>query len=150
MGAYEMAKDAARLASTATLGKDVIDLLNAKLALLAEQAKTLEAENGTLKAENANLKAQLQHLQPKPSGLEDDTVKILKLFFDRAEDLNAPFIAQQFQMKPSVVDYHIDLLLQKRFIRQSRVGFDTYEGSSPSWFEIGSDGRAFIVKNGMA
>src|SRR6266436_2685608 len=60
MSAYQLAKDAARIASTATLSKDVIDLLQTKLSLLTEQTAGLEKENAELKAENANLRNQLQ------------------------------------------------------------------------------------------
>ena len=77
MSAYQLAKDAARIASTATLSKDVIDLLQAKLSLLAEQIVLLdkkvalfERENSDLKAENKNLRAQLENLQP--SGFEEN------------------------------------------------------------------------------
>lgn len=64
MSAYELAKDAARLAGTATLSKDVVDLLHAKLSLLADQVALLEKENANLKAENKNLHAELQHIKP--------------------------------------------------------------------------------------
>jgi len=45
MSAIDTAKEIGRIASTATLGKDVIDLFEKKVALLAEQVTTLETEN---------------------------------------------------------------------------------------------------------
>ena len=64
MSAMDTAKEIVRIGATAGLSKDVIDLQEKKLALLAEQLATLERENADLKAENANLRRQLQHAQP--------------------------------------------------------------------------------------
>ena len=49
MSAIDTAKEIARIASTASLGKDVIELLEKKVGLLAEQITTLETENANLK-----------------------------------------------------------------------------------------------------
>jgi hypothetical protein len=49
MNASELAHEAARLAATHTLSKDVIDLLKEKLSLLEEKVEQLEKENAQLK-----------------------------------------------------------------------------------------------------
>jgi hypothetical protein len=58
MGALDTAKEFVRIGSTAGLSKDVIDLLEKKAALLAEQVSSLERENAQLKAENAKFRHQ--------------------------------------------------------------------------------------------
>jgi predicted RNA-binding Zn-ribbon protein involved in translation (DUF1610 family) len=64
MSATDTAKDVIRIATTAGLSKDVIDLLEKKSALLTEQVMTLERENTQLKLEVAQLRAQLKNSQP--------------------------------------------------------------------------------------
>ena len=49
MSASELAQEAARLAATHTLSKDVIDLLKEKLSLLEEKVAQLETENAELR-----------------------------------------------------------------------------------------------------
>jgi hypothetical protein len=64
MSATDTAKEVIRLATTAGLSKDVIDLLEKKSALLTEQVAALERENTQLKLEVAQLRTQLKNSQP--------------------------------------------------------------------------------------
>jgi hypothetical protein len=71
MGAAETAKEIVRIGSTAGLSKDVIDLLEKKLALLMDENIALAKENvvliakvSVLENENRNLRTQLQDAQP--------------------------------------------------------------------------------------
>jgi hypothetical protein len=86
--AAETVKEFVRIAANAGLAKEVIALLEKKAALLTEQVAALESEYANLKAENANLKAQLKLLPREGEELSRDTIKILKLFFDRASDIS--------------------------------------------------------------
>src|SRR5437764_13620478 len=81
MSAIDTAKEIARIASTATLGKDVIDLLEKKVTLLRDQVTTLETQNTDLKRKVANLGQQLAGVPPKGE-LHPDAVRLLKLLFE--------------------------------------------------------------------
>ena len=61
--------------------------------------------------------------------LSGDTIKILRLFFDRAGEISTEEIIKLFGLKPSVADYHIDVLLKKKFIRETTAGIQTLFGS---------------------
>ena len=158
MGAADTIKEFARIATTAGLTKDVIDLLDKKASLLAEQVASLEQENTTLlrenrnlKVENENLKTQLQNAQPVASGLSEGAIKILKFAFDSSRDFTAPQIAATFKMKQGVVDFHIDELSKKDFIFWTSPGFAEFgEPTPPPDLSITAEGREFIVKNGLA
>src|ERR1039458_8201972 len=108
MGATDTIKEFARIATTAGLTKDVIDLLDKKAVLLAEQVATLEQENTTLLRENRNLafenqqlKAQLQNARPKGDEIAQKTQDILLYFFKHAQEVSELEIAQRFQMESS-------------------------------------------------
>ena len=64
MSAFDIAKEIRRMAATATLSKDVIDLFEKTLALLTDQITTLEAEKANLKKQVENLQQQLNRLRP--------------------------------------------------------------------------------------
>jgi len=105
MGATDTIKEFARIATTAGLTKDVIDLLDKKASLLAEQVVALEQENTTLlrenrnlKLENENLKTQLQNARPKGDELAQKTREILVYFFKNAREISVAEIANQFKM----------------------------------------------------
>ena len=68
MGALDTVKELGRMATTATLSKDVIDLFSKKAELLEEQVATLEQENTVLKTENANLKQKIKDFEQQVSG----------------------------------------------------------------------------------
>lgn len=156
MGAIDTAKEFVRIGSTAGLSKDVIDLLEKKAGLLAEQVTALEQENTTLlrenrqlKLENENFQKQLQHAQPKADELETKTREILKYIFQKGDDVGDQEIAARFRMGLNVAIYHIELLLKKRFLDQSVVGFSGFGGSSSAMFSLTDKGREYCVKSGM-
>jgi FtsZ-binding cell division protein ZapB len=129
MGAADTAKEFARIATTDGLSKDVIDLLEKKAALLAEQVAAIEKENMTLLRENRNLKSekenlqkQLQNARPKGYKLNETAEKILKLFFNVAREISDREIASHFGLSLSVVDYHTVELWQKKLITSGRIG----------------------------
>jgi len=147
MAPGETVKEFVRIAANAGLAKEVITLLGKKAALLTEQVAALESEYGHLKAENANLKTQLKFLSREGEELSRDTIKILKLFFDRASDISTVEILKSFNLKPSVADYHIDVLLKKKLIRETTAGMQTLFGSSVSKFSLTSLGRRYVLEN---
>ena len=145
--AAETVKEFVRIAANAGLAKEVITHLEKKAALLTEQVATLEDEYASLKAENANLKAHLKLLPLEGEVLSRDTIKILKLFFDRGSDISTEEILKSFHLKPSVADYHVDVLLKTKFIRETTVGMQSFFGSSVSKFGLTSLGRRYVLEN---
>ncbi|MBU1055771.1 MAG: hypothetical protein KKC46_18375 [Proteobacteria bacterium] len=125
MGAFDIAKDAVRIASTAGLSKDVIDLLEKKLSLLTEEIDTLhlkisnfETKVSHLEAENTNLKKQLQHLQPA-SNFSKETSDILHIFFDFGKELSVDDIVSALSLGISVINFHFDILQENNMIIQT-------------------------------
>jgi hypothetical protein len=64
MSAESAAKELIRVATTAGLSKDVIDLLEKKASLLVEENAVLASKISRLEIENGQLKTQLQNSQP--------------------------------------------------------------------------------------
>ena len=145
--AAETVKEIVRIAANAGLAKDAVTLMEKKAALLEEQIATLEYEYASLRAENANLKAQLNLAPEEGEELSRDTKKILKLFFDRASDISMEEILKSFNLKPSVGDYHIDVLLKKKFIRETTAGMQSIFGSTASKFGLTTLGRRYALEN---
>jgi hypothetical protein len=144
--ASETVKEIVRIAANAGLAKDAITLLEKKMGLLVEQVAALENEQASLRAETANLKAQLR-LLPEGEELSGDTKKILKLFFDRACDISTEEISKSFNLKPSVADYHMDVLLKKKFIRETTVEMLEPSGSGVSKFGLTTLGRRYVLEH---
>lgn len=146
MSALDTAKEIVRIGSTAGLSKDVIDLLEKKTALLTEQVSALDRENAQLRGEVVQLRQQLQRLQPV-DGILKETADVLQFFFDQGRDLSIEHIAQKFQFQMSVAEYHFDILFKRKFVRQTRMGIETYGGSSPAMFALTSEGRSYVMEH---
>jgi antitoxin component HigA of HigAB toxin-antitoxin module len=142
MGALETAKELGRMATTATLTKDVIDLFKEKVALLADQVTTLEAENANLKEEVANLQEQLSRVQPKGE-LAEDTVRVLKVLFDN-DGLTDSQIASALGISKGMAEYHTGALHQKKMLTYPMI---RTIGREPGNF-LCQSGREYLVKHG--
>jgi predicted nuclease with TOPRIM domain len=138
MSALDTAKEIGRMAATATLSKDVIDLFEKKVALLTEQVASLESENMNLKKKVENLEQELERLRPKGDRLADGAEKILKFLFDReGEDFSPERLAQEFGMKLGVAQHYCDVLFNAEMVSL---------GQYLSSYYIVTDGRAYVVK----
>lgn len=153
MSALDTAKEIIRIANTSTLSKDVIDLMERKLALLTDEVSTLNRKLSDantriagLETENTKLKALAQ---PRKSAdeLPKATADVLRFLFDLGDDFSIEDIARQFQFKMSVAEYHFDILAGRKFVIQTRVGMQTYGGSSPAMFGLTSTGRAYVMQH---
>jgi hypothetical protein len=71
MSASDTAKEVIRIATTAGLSKDVIDLQAAKLHILVEENAELSTKVSRLEIENRQLRTQLENFQPfaKPADI---------------------------------------------------------------------------------
>jgi hypothetical protein len=138
MGAQDIAKDAIRIATTAGLSKDVIDLLKEKVALLTEQIETLETEKANLKQKVADLGQELERLRPKGGGLEEGAEKFLKLLFDHRQPLSLPQIASGIGALIGTAEYHRDKLWELDMITSAGIAEQDYE--------LMPEGREYVVK----
>ena len=136
--AGETAIELVQIADNAGLAKGVIALLEGKAALLTQQVTRLEIEN-------ANLKAELKRALRQSEELSPDTIKMLKLFFDRANDISIEEILKSLDLKPGVVEYHIEILLKKKLIKQT--GMQSPLKSSVSTFGLTALGRRYVLEN---
>jgi DNA-binding transcriptional ArsR family regulator len=143
MGPQDIAKEAIRIATTAGLSKDVIDLLKEKIGLLTEQVTTLETENTNLKQKVANLEQEIEHIRPKQGGLGEDSERILKLLFDHGQSLSIEQIASAVGIHKGIAEYHRDVLRDARMI--GPPGGVVYAGHET--YKLLTKGRAFVVKN---
>lgn len=146
MDAAQGMKDVIRIAQTAGLSKDVIDLLETKAELLAEQVVTLEQQNATLLSENNglklvnnDLKRQIGHNQ-KSDELDAECKNMLvTLEFSKGgpscEDL-IPFL----QISPPKVRRQFDQLSEKGFVKANGYGFEAH---------VTKEGRDYLDKSGL-
>jgi hypothetical protein len=143
MSAIDTAKEIARIASTASLGKDVIDLLEKKVGLLTEQITTLETENANLKQKVANFDQQFAGAPPKAE-LHPDAIRFLKLLFEHDTGLTVPQIADSLGISKGMAEYHHDVLLDAEMVSLS---VRMPKGSALIVF-LEAKGRAYLVEHG--
>jgi hypothetical protein len=143
MSAIDTAKEIARIASTATLGKDVIDLLEKKVTLLAEQVTTLETENTNLKQKVANLEQQRAGAPPKGE-LHPDAIRFLKLLFKHDRGLTVSQIAGALGISKGMAEYHHDVLLDAEMIGSPVIM--PIRGELTVFLK--AKGRAYLVEHG--
>jgi regulator of replication initiation timing len=142
------------------------------LELLREQISILEKENRALKSENAILKGredttesklnkatkEIERLNefikvPKKDGkkprLDAVTEKVLKLFFDKGQELSVEGVAAILSMDISTARYHFDLLLEGKLIIQTTAADkSSWTGkSTPALFELTYLGRKYVIEN---
>jgi regulator of replication initiation timing len=152
MSATEIAKEAIRIASTAGLSKDVIDLLKEKITILDEKGQVLTQENNTLKAENYDLRKRLEVLEQdtthaqQPEDFDDITDNILKMLFDHPDGISMEWLSSHLGVEEGVVHYQFDLLFREKFARQLTIGESGPFGSNAASFGLTIDGRAYVIK----
>lgn len=156
MNPADIAKDAIRIATTAGLSKDVIDLLEKKVSLLAGQITTLndklalsETENANLKKKVTDLEQETIRLRPKDA-LPDDAIKILEVLFDRGS-LAMEYVAETLGIQKGMAEHYKDTLVDAEMVVPTGIGFSGF-GASGDWVEtsgsfgLTAKGRAFVAK----
>jgi predicted RNase H-like nuclease (RuvC/YqgF family) len=149
MSSLDTVKELGRMATTATLTKDVIDLFSQKVELLEKQVATLEQENASLKAEKSNLQKkitdleeQLDRLQPKEE-LHPDAIRLLQLLFQR-DNIRISEIAALLGIQKGMAEFHCDVLLAAKMIGLPMIV--TMGQEVP--YHICPKGREYLVKHG--
>jgi regulator of replication initiation timing len=123
MSAIDTAKEVLRMASTAGIAKEVIELMEKKLALLTQQVAALDSENGRLKMENAHLRAQMEHLQPAAHGLTDEQLAILKVLESVDRNFTPEEVAARVGAKRERTHYLLTKLRSAKYVYEVPVGF---------------------------
>ena len=151
--------DIIKIATSAGLGKDVIDLLEKKLSLLSEEMSALEEQLDSLKQENTELKAESFDLQKKlkqfegnkenqvnlPDGFDQTSQKVLELMFEHPRAIGTNFISSQTGVEVGIVQYHLDVL--EGYIRMVSPEVDFGGGRrNPASYQLTPEGRALHMK----
>lgn len=158
MSATETVKDVVRIATTAGLAKDVIDLLQVKTVLLTDQVSTLEKdnvalaqenttllrENRNLKLENEKLKGELQNSRPKSDELYEIATKMLVTLANFDGSITDGELIQRLGLPKAKGDYHFDQLQKRKFVNSS--GGQMGRGM---FFYVTSAGRDYLAKAGL-
>jgi uncharacterized phage infection (PIP) family protein YhgE len=139
MSPQEIAKDAIRIATTAGLSKDVIDLLKEKVTLLTEKITTLEQENANLKKKAAELEQELHSLRATQGRLEEGAENFLKFLFDSGQPVSLNLISSAIRTPIGIVEYHRDKLWDLGMITADMLG----------QYELMPKGREHVVKYGL-
>src|SRR5438309_668694 len=143
MSAIDTAKEIARIASTARLGKDVIELLEKKVGFVADQITTLETENAQLKQKVANINQQFAGPRPK-SDLHPDAISFLQLLFEHDKGFTVSQIAGSLGISKGMAAYHHDILLDAEMVGPS---VRMPKGTALKVF-LEAKGRAYLVEHG--
>jgi regulator of replication initiation timing len=130
MSAIDTAKDVVRIASTAGLAKDVIDLMEKKIALLTGEIDDLTLKNtalskrtSSLVIENSQLRAQLGN--PQPVVLDDACTKMLQAVANATGDITKQDLFEQLGLPLAKGDHLFDQLSEHAFIEQRGMNLMT-------------------------
>ena len=135
---------------SAKILRERLELAKDQYTDLEKKVSTLQSENESLckqldlcQKENQSLKKLVEKQPGKTSDFDETTHRILKIFFDRSEDISVDLIVDLTGFDRGIVQYHLDLLRDSHFILPTRMG----TMFSPPLYGITSNGRKYIVKN---
>ena len=83
----------------------------------------------------------------RPADFDEDTEKMLKLFFDTNENQSVDFVARSLALAPGIVKYHFDILQKDNLVDIYSIGMQTMQGFTPPKYGLTAAGRAYVVKN---
>ena len=138
-------EQASQMEQNAKLANENFELKRKILKLDETHAEAIAAIQKKHRAEMAQIKS--VNLKSWES-LEPITSELLKYMFEKGAEVSNHEIISRFQMKKSVADYHLDVLLGKNHIFKTQYereenGFDEYQ---PALYKITSTGREYVVK----
>lgn len=152
MNASEIAKDAIRLATTHGLSKDVIDLMEKKLALLTENMTFLSDENKTLKAENMNLSYKLAEFNKKavgmaqlPDGFDETTDQIIISMFASSDESTMEALSFALKLPMGMIQFHFDIMMRHSFVRKTYPGVRLGSNYQPARYVLDSAGLRYAA-----
>jgi hypothetical protein len=118
--------------------------LEAKYAAVETENAILKDDKRKLEAENKRLKQEIESLTHTDDITEIER-KILALFGDPNGDHTAEGIVEELRLHPTKVDYYLEALVNKRYIRQAGV----YAVSEPIPYYIEQKGREYLIENNL-
>jgi len=132
-------------------------ILRECLLLADDKYAALETRNFDLQSENQTLRKEVEHLRQenmqlrkaipvqndRPSGFDEDTHRVLSLFFGLSDDVSVDQVTRLIRIDRSMVEYYFDLLREAGLIIQTQIG----GGSSPCMYGITAKGRKYAVEN---
>lgn len=142
--AVSLAKDAVRIVATAGLSKDVIDLLEKKLALLTDELAQAQAKIAKLEAENEELKKKAAATQPV-SGVDAEAAQVLLRLSQGGGELTCYQIADASGLSLERVKRHLGYLRKLGFAQWSRAQIDDYDPPN----SITHEGSDFLYQQKM-
>jgi DNA-binding MarR family transcriptional regulator len=146
-------------------------LLKKRLGRLRDQISVLEEKNSALKLDNTLLKSkkntieshldkarkEMERLNRFVQELEKDDAKtrlnsvteeVLKMFFHRRRELSVRDVADTLSIDVRTARSHVNLLLGKDLIEQTRIGYASLQGRRRDpQFRITSSGREYVSRN---
>ncbi|MGD0017298.1 MAG: hypothetical protein ABSC38_07270 [Verrucomicrobiia bacterium] len=143
MSVSDTAKDVIRIASTAGLSKDVIDLMEKKLSLLTEELQSAQARIKELESENADLHSKIPNASPTAptfTAEEKSIIRCLACWQDGGDQE----LAQVLRQTIGAIKKYLNKLKQ--------IGFSDSSSYMPQmgtiWY-LTDRGNAFAVDNGL-
>lgn len=99
-----------------------------------------------LEKENLDLEVRLAALeQKKPNDLADETVNVLRLFYEKNSQLTPEQVARSRGLKAGLAKYHCDKLFDREFIWLGSAAW----ADEPVPYFLTDKGRAYLVENGL-
>jgi hypothetical protein len=152
MNWQEIAGGVVNALRNAGVKKDVIDLQEKQIGLLAKEIETLtrklelsETENAQLERKAAELEQQLDGLRPKQKEiLPGPALAMLRAFASSGKSPSLEQVARSLGLTQVVAQYHANKLVEEGLIEQT--------GYSPQYGLIHiltPKGTAFVVENGL-
>ncbi len=149
MSALDTAKEVVRMASTAGLSKDLIDLMEKKNALLTveigdltQKVSMLSTKASSLEIENAQLRDQLKN--PQTVAVDELATKMLQAIANAPDGAKKGDLFARFGLLLAKGDFHFDQLIAHNCIRQTSV--NVYTGIL--WGAT-SAGREYLNQKGL-
>ncbi len=126
-------------------GMPINAVLREKLDVLEKKYEALEFENEKIKQENQALKdslAAFENEDATSTDLNGDMVKILQHIASSEQPLAAETIAVQLHLKPTTVEYYLQLDSMK-YARPATIT------SGSLRYHLTQEGRRYLVENGL-
>jgi hypothetical protein len=116
--------------------------MNTKTSDILKALEQLCRDNRSLQDIHTAITRYREIAELEETPLEAPQQALLQFMFKSPESVSGRSIQQHLRFEAGVCDYHIDALLKRKFIAQTRLGGD----SASCWFSITGEGRDFIMK----
>lgn len=128
---------------------DKYEALEAKLANSEKEKELIEKECGLLKQKISQLESQISDSKPKGENLPQEQQDILKCLFETNSRVREELLARQLNLEIGVLNYHLDELLEKKFLDNPGYIMGNPLSGSGGYREhsISKAGRKYVVES---